>query len=243
MMPRTVLITGAAGGIGAAAARRVAAEGGRVLLADLRAPDSETILGADASRGESFALDVTDAEAVDSLIRECDERHGGLDGVVLSHGVGGRIAPLTEWEDAEIASVLSVNLLGCVNVMRSALRTMLTRGDPGRIVAVASAAAKEGNPGSAIYSASKAGLVGLVKSVAREVAERGILVNAVTPGSTDTPMLKQGPGIIDYVVSRTPMQRLARADEVAAAIAWLLSSECSFTTGSCLDVSGGRSAY
>lgn len=243
MMPRTVLITGAGGGIGAAAARRAAADGSRVLLADLRPVDLEGVLGEAAGLGESFVLDVTDSGAVETLVRECDERFAGLDGVVLSHGIGGRIAPLTEWSDAELSAVLQVNLFGCVNVLRAALRVMTERGTAGRIVAVASAAAKEGNPGSAMYSASKAGLVGLVKSTAREVAEQGILVNAVTPGSTDTPMLAQGPDIVDYVVSRTPMRRLAQADEVAAAITWLLSSDCSFTTGSCLDVSGGRSAY
>lgn len=242
-MARTVLITGAAGGIGAAVARFLAAEGVQVLLADLRAPDPEAVLGADAALGESFGLDVTDPAAVDALLEDCDARYGGIDGAVLSHGIGGKIAPLVEWDDAQVSAVLGVNLLGCVNVMRAAVRVMAARGTEGRIVAVASAAAKEGNPGSAIYSASKAGLVGLVKSVAREVATQGILVNAVTPGPTDTPMLAQGPKIVDYVIERTPMRRLARPEEVAAAIGWLLSPGCSFTTGSCLDVSGGRSAY
>ncbi|UOQ61492.1 SDR family oxidoreductase [Leucobacter rhizosphaerae] len=243
MTRQTVLVTGAAGGIGAAVARRLAESGTRVILTDLQAPELDRVLGDHAANGESFALDVTNSAAVDALMLDCDQRNGGVTGLVLSHGIGGKIAPLTEWNDAEVAAVLTVNLVGCTTVMRAVLRHMTARDTPGRIVAIASAAAKEGNPGSAVYSASKAGLVGLVKSVAREVADQGILVNAVTPGSTDTPMLAQGPGIIDYVVSRTPMRRLARAEEVAAAVAWLLSPDCSFTTGSCLDVSGGRSAY
>ncbi|WP_308797809.1 SDR family NAD(P)-dependent oxidoreductase [Agromyces silvae] len=242
-MSALAVVTGAAGGIGGAIAERLARDGFDLVLVD-QADASETAGRIRDAGGvaEAIALDLRDARLVDETFRELDAAGDGVSAVVLSHGVGGPRVPLAEADPHEIDRIIQINLTAAAYVIRAAAGVMRPR-RRGRIVAVASAAGKEGNPGVAAYSASKAGLLGLVKAVAREVAEDGVLVNAVAPGPTATPMIAQAPDLVRYVIDRTPLGRLAQPQEVAAAVAWLVSEECSFTTGSALDLSGGRSAY
>lgn len=242
-MSCVALVTGAASGIGAATAHRLAADGAHVVVADLQ--DGTATVDAIISAGGSAVaarLDVRDAGAVEGLVGETLTRHERLDLLVCSHGVGGPLAPLTEHGDDDWQAVIEVNLTGTFHCCRAALPGMLARGR-GRIVNVASVAGKEGNPNSTAYSASKAGVIGLTKSLAREVAERGVFVNCVSPGVIESPMLAGGPALREYVLARTPMRRVGQPAEVAEAIAWLCSDACSFTTGAVLDISGGRASY
>jgi NAD(P)-dependent dehydrogenase (short-subunit alcohol dehydrogenase family) len=161
---------------------------------------------------------------------------------VTSHGVGGRPAPLVEQSEQDWRSVIDVNLAGVFYVCRAVAGSMRER-RAGRIVNVASVAGKEGNPGLGVYSASKAGVIALTKVLGRELATDGVIVNCVTPGAVETPMLAGGEAALEYVLARTPMGRVGRPEEVAELIAWLCSDACTFTTGAVLDISGGRASY
>ncbi|WP_424862777.1 SDR family NAD(P)-dependent oxidoreductase [Streptomyces sp. MMS24-I29] len=244
MSRRTAFVTGAAGGIGGATACRLAAEGFDLVLADrAKASAVEASVREFGGGARCVVLDVQDAAHVTCTLAELDRRVGGVDAVVCSHGIGGRIAPFAEFTDEEFREVVSVNLIGVGNVLRAAAAVMAPRGS-GRIVTVSSVAGKEGNPGSVAYSASKAGVIGMTKSLARELGPKGVLINCVTPGATDTPLVRgHGGQNVSYVVDRTPLGRMAQPEEVAAAIAWLVSEDCTFTSGAVLDVSGGRASY
>lgn len=242
-MSRVALVTGAASGIGAATARRLAAGGAHVVVADLR-DGAETVRAIERDGGSAVAavVDVRDSVTVQDVVERTLVASERIDLLVCSHGVGGPLAPLTEHGDEDWSAVIDVNLTGTFTCCRAVLPGMLARG-AGRIVNVASVAGKEGNPLSSAYSASKAGVIGLTKSLAREVAEQGVLVNCVTPGVIESPMLAGGPELREYVLARTPMRRVGQPAEVAALIAWLCSDACSFTTGAVLDISGGRASY
>ncbi|HST40237.1 MAG TPA: SDR family NAD(P)-dependent oxidoreductase [Conexibacter sp.] len=237
------LVTGAASGIGAATARRLAAAGAHVVVADLR-DGAETVRAIEQDGGSAVAAvaDVRHPGAVQQLAEQTLAAWERVDLLVCSHGVSGPLAPLTEHGDDDWGTVIDVNLTGTFNCCRAVLPGMLARG-AGRIVNVASVAGKEGNPLSSAYSASKAGVIGLTKSLAREVAEHGVVVNCVTPGVIESPMLAGGPELREYVLARTPMRRVGQPAEVAELIAWLCSDACSFTTGAVLDISGGRASY
>ena len=233
--PRTALVTGAGSGIGAACAERFLAQGHRMVAVDLRA-------GRMAERaGELQAiceLDVSDAAAVDA-IDGVDE----IDILVQCAAVSGPIMPLTEVSPQDWDRTMAVNVSGIVNVMRATLPGMVRRGW-GRVVNIASIAGKEGNAEQAAYSASKAAVIALTKSVAKELATTGVLVNSVVPTITDTPMLAPGSQeVLDYMVARVPMGRMCRPEEVAALVGWLCSDDCSFSTGACYDITGGRATY
>jgi 3-oxoacyl-[acyl-carrier protein] reductase len=241
---RVALVTGGAGDIGSSIAVRLAQDGVRVILADHRDPRA-TVSAIEGAGGSATGVlfDVRDPVAVATSIGSIREEQGALDIVVNAHGVGGPLAPLHEHSDAQWEALLGVNLTGVFNVCRSALPAMLDGGG-GRIVNIASVAGKEGNPNSAAYSASKAGVIGLTKALAREVASQGVLVNCVTPGVIDTAMVQASDTeLVEYVVSRTPMGRLGLPAEVAEMVAWLCSSACSFSTGAVFDISGGRASY
>ena len=232
---RTALVTGAGSGIGAACAERFLAQGHRVVAVDLRA-------GRMADRsGELQAIveiDVSDAAAVDA-IEGIDE----VDIVVQCAAVSGPIMPLTEVSPQDWDRTMAVNVSGIVNVMRASLPGMVRRGW-GRVVNIASIAGKEGNAEQAAYSASKAAVIALTKSVAKELATTGVLVNSVVPTITDTPMLAPGTReVLDYMVARVPMGRMCQPEEVAALVGWLCSDDCSFSTGACYDITGGRATY
>ncbi|MCE2511180.1 MAG: SDR family oxidoreductase [Acidimicrobiia bacterium] len=232
---RTALVTGAGSGIGAECAEWLLARGHDVVAVDLRA-------GRMAARADELhavvELDVTDAAAVEA-VDGIDE----IDIVVQCAAIGGPSAPLTELPIDDWERIMAVNVTGVVNVMKATLPGMVRRGW-GRVVNVASIAGKEGDPGLSAYSASKGAVIALTKAVAKELATTGVLVNCVAPTVTDTPMLAGAPpGVLDRLVDRIPMGRMCRPSEVAELVGWLCSDECSFSTGACYDITGGRATY
>lgn len=223
---RRALITGGASGLGAAAAERLRADGLTVITADLG-------LGAD------IVLDVTDEEQVQQAAAEL----GTVDVVINSAGIVGPNMALVDTRAADWRKVMDVNVIGTVNVCKAFAPAMSESGW-GRIVNIASMAGKDGNPNLAAYSASKAAVIALTKSLGKELATSGVLVNAIAPAVIDTPMnAKTAPAVLEHITSLIPMRRVGRADEVAALISWLCSEEVSFSTGAVYDISGGRATY
>ena len=239
---RTALVTGAARGIGLAIARRLAADGLRVALLDLEPAVKDA---ARAVGGEALALvaDVTRAADVDAAVGRVVGAWGRLDVLVNNAGITGRSFPIWELNDDDWRRVIDVDLTSVFLCCRAAVRAMLAQG-AGRIVNIASIAGKEGNPTLVPYSSAKAGVIGLTKALAKEVATRGILVNAVAPAVIGTALLEQMErSTVDLLVSKIPMGRVGTPEEVAALVAWLASDECSFSTGAVYDLSGGRATY
>ena len=232
---RVALVTGGASGIGAAAARRLVAEGARVATLDLRAEPSNGVLavGGDVSRSVD----------VDAAVERVESELGPIDVLVCAAGIPGKSLPSLEIPDDEWRRVLAINADGVFYCNRAAARGMTERGY-GRIVNIASMAGKEGNPMAAAYSASKAAVIALTKAIGKDLARTGVLVNCIAPAVVETPILD---GLtqahIDYMVERIPMGRMGTAEEVAALISWLASEECSFSTGATYDISGGRAVY
>lgn len=246
---RSALVTGGARGIGLAIAARLVADGAQVALSDVdleRATTEAARLDGDASRPASamaVRLDVTDPTSADAGIRAAVEAFGGLDILVNNAGIHGPSVPAWEMPLEEWHRVLAVDLHGVFYCCRAALPHMRAR-RYGRIVNIASIAGKEGNPNALPYSTAKAGVIGLTKALAKEVAKDGIIVNAVTPAVIETDILKQvSPEHVQYMLSRIPMGRVGQPDEVAALVAWLCSDECTFSTGAVFDISGGRATY
>ena len=240
---RHAIVTGAARGIGLAIARRLHADGATVALADVDVEDARRHAAALGERVMAVPVDVTDPVSVDSMVTTVLERFGRIDILVNNAGVLGPTAPTAEYPPDAWRRVLATNLDGVFYCSRAVLPHMLARGW-GRIVNIASIAGKEGNPGMAAYSASKAGVIGFTKALGKEVATRGVLVNCIAPALIDTDMAAQlPPETREYVVSRVPMGRLGTPAEVAALVAWLCSDECSFSTGAVYDISGGRATY
>ena len=232
---RRALVTGAGSGIGAACVDRLLAQGCRVAAVDLHAGDMT------ARAGELEAIhevDVTDAAAV-RAIDGIDQ----MDIVVQSAGVVGPNVPLLETPMDGWERTFDVNVTGIFNVMQATLGGMVERGW-GRVVNIASIAGKEGNPNLSAYSASKGAVIALTKSVAKELATTGVLVNSIAPAVIATPMnLETAPEVLEYMLSKIPMGRLGETSEVAALVGWLCSEDCSFSTGACYDISGGRATY
>ena len=232
---RRALVTGAGSGIGAACVDRLLSQGCRVAAVDLHAGDMA------ARAGELEAIhevDVTDAAAVRAL-----DGIGEMDIVVQSAGVVGPNVPLLETPLDGWERTFDVNVTGIFNVMQATLGGMVERGW-GRVVNIASIAGKEGNPNLSAYSASKGAVIALTKSVAKELATTGVLVNSIAPAVIATPMnLETAPEVLQYMLSKIPMGRLGETSEVAALVGWLCSEECSFSTGACYDISGGRATY
>jgi 2-dehydro-3-deoxy-L-rhamnonate dehydrogenase (NAD+) len=238
---RTALITGAGRGIGLAIAERLSADGARVALMDRDAPAVEA--AAKRLGGRAFVGDVAVSKDVDGVVQAAHDWHGRLDIVVNNAGITGRSYPTWELTDQDWAEVLAIDLTGVFLVCRAAVRLMRARRS-GRIVNIASIAGKEGNATLVPYSAAKAGVIGLTKALAKEVATEGILVNAVAPAVIETDMLKQMErSTVDMLIAKIPMRRVGRPGEVAALVAWLSSDECSFSTGAVYDLSGGRATY
>ena len=240
---KTALVTGAARGIGLAIATRLAADGLRVALLD---QDGEAVGDAARSIGRpAMALvgDVTRAKDVDGAVARVESAWGRLDVLVNNAGITGRSFPIWELSEEDWQRVIDVDLTSVFLCCRAAVKVMLRQGG-GRIINIASIAGKEGNPTLVPYSTAKAGVIGLTKALAKEVATRGILVNAVAPAVIGTELLKQmEPSTVDLLVSKIPMGRVGRPEEVAALVAWLASEQCSFSTGAVYDLSGGRATY
>jgi NAD(P)-dependent dehydrogenase (short-subunit alcohol dehydrogenase family) len=242
---RTAIVTGGARGIGFAAAQKMLASGASVALWDIDADALAKAVAAlkGSGRVHSGVVDVTDeasiANAVDALL--CDA--GKIDILVNNAGITGGNAPLWELKPDAWRRVIEVNLIAPYLVCRAVVPHMVASGY-GRIVNIASIAGKDGNPNASHYSASKAGLIGLTKSLAKELATKGVLVNCVTPAAAKTEMFDQmSKQHIDYMLSKIPMNRFVTVDEIAAMIAWLASEDCSFSTGAVFDISGGRAVY
>ena len=240
------LITGGASGIGKAVAFRLADEGARVVVADIDREKGQEVAAALQARGNEalfLYVDVTDSRSVAACVDAAWAWRGRIDALVNAAGVAGRSQPIWELDDAEWRRVIAIDLDGVFYFCRAVIPLMKQRGY-GRIVNVASIAGKEGNPNAVPYSAAKAGVIGLTKAVAKEVAKDGIVINSVAPAVIRTPILEQvSKEHLEYMLQRIPMGRPGEPEEVAALIAWLCSRECSFSTGACYDISGGRATY
>ena len=240
---RVALVTGAARGIGLAISRRLAAEGARVAMVDL---DGAAVAAAATELGEAalaLTADVTQTADVERAVAAAHARWRRLDVVVNNAGITGGSKLTWELTDEDWHRVIACDLTSVFLVSRAAVKLMLGQGS-GRIVNIASIAGKEGNPTLAPYSTAKAGVIGFTKALAKEVATRGILVNAVAPAVIGTDMVRQmSKETVDMLVAKIPMGRIGRPEEVAALVAWLASDECSFSTGAVYDLSGGRATY
>ena len=240
---KTALVTGADRGIGLAIATRFVKEGARVALVDLDRGAVEAAAKSLGERALGLAADVTLTADVERAVRAVHERWGRLDVAVNNAGITGGSKLTWEVSDEEWHRVLAVDLTAVFLVARAAVRVMLSQGS-GRIINIASIAGKEGNPTLVPYSTAKAGVIGLTKALAKEVATRGILVNAVAPAVIGTDMVRQmSKETVDMLIAKIPMGRIGRPDEVAALVLWLASDECSFSTGAVYDLSGGRATY
>ena len=249
---KTAIITGGAGGFGIAIARHLAASGTEVCLWDLAAERLETAaaaIGVSKARVRWREVDVTDESAVDRAVaaEQAAASSGRLDILINNAGILGETKPIWETDAADVRKVFEVNLMGaflCLRAVTRMMRLQEPRPHRGHIVNVSSVQGKEGMPYSAAYSTSKAAIIGLTKSVAKELAQEGIYVNCITPAAAETAMAK----LISAerkadILRRIPMGRLVDVDEVARMVAWLVSADCSFSTGAVFDLSGGRATY
>ena len=240
---RIALVTGAASGIGAATSRRLAAEGARVAVTDLRLEDAREV--AQEIDGTAHELDVRSTASIGAAVSQAEKEIGPIDILVNNAGYD-EFGFFVRTDEEMWDRVLGVNLRGTIAVTHAVLTGMQERGR-GRIVNVASEAGRVGSQGSAIYSAAKAGVIGLTKTVARESARYGITCNAVAPGPIETPLLMGAPDqlgdlgrrLVDGMVAATAMRRIGQPGEVAAAVAYLASDDASYVTGQTLGVSGG----
>ncbi|HEY6894032.1 MAG TPA: SDR family NAD(P)-dependent oxidoreductase [Casimicrobiaceae bacterium] len=240
---RRALVTGGASGIGLAVARRLAASGARVALWD---SDERALAVANEKldrRAVTQTVDVTDASAVERAAKTLSHELGGIDALVCSAGITGPNTTTWEYPVEAWRHVFDVNVHGLFYCNRACVPLMLGNGY-GRIVNIASVAGKEGNPNAPAYSASKAAVIGLTKSLGKELAKTGIRVNCVTPAAVRTAIFDQmTPQHIDFMLSKIPMGRFGDVDEIAALVCWLASEDCSFSTGAVFDASGGRATY
>ena len=240
---RVAVVTGGAQGLGFAIAQRLVRSGAKVSLWDMNAEllaSARTELGDAAS---TILVDITDYQSVAAATAQVEQALGSLDILVNSAGVAGRNAPLDEYDLEEWHRVINIDLNGAFYVNRAVLPGMKAR-NYGRIVNIASIAAKEGNPNASAYAAAKAGVVGMTKAVGKECAQYNIAINAITPATAKTRILDElKPEFIDYLLSRIPRGRFLEVEEVANMVAWLVSAENSFTTASVFDLSGGRATY
>ena len=237
------VITGGATGLGFAIAQRMRASGASVALWDRDPQALERACKSLGGGARGVLVDVADYSQVEAALAQTLQATSQIDMLVNSAGITGPNTtlwdyPVTEWE-----RVMQVNLGGVFHVCKAVVPVMRSQ-DYGRIVNIASVAGKEGNPNASAYSASKAAVIGLTKSLGKELAQTGIRVNCVTPAAVQTPIFEQmKPEHIAYMLGKIPMGRFGTTDEVASMVCWLCSQECSFSTGAVFDLSGGRSTY
>ena len=225
---RSAVVTGGMQGIGAAIVKRLEASGAKVAVWDLDHPDR---------------TDVADPGSVEKAVERTLKQLGRIDVLVNNAGIAGMNRPTVEYPIDEWERVLRVNLTSQFLTCR-AVAPHMVKAKYGRIVNIASIAGKEGNPNAVAYSASKAGVISLTKSLGKELAQAGVLVNCVTPAAAKTAIFDQmTEQHINYMLSKIPMNRFVIVDEVAALVCWLASEDCSFSTGGVFDISGGRATY
>ena len=239
---RNAVVTGGAAGIGFAIARRLAASGAKLSIWDR---DDKALAEASKALGGAHTakLDVSDEPQVQAAFAATAKALGKVDALVCSAGITGPNMKTWEYPLADWKQVLDINLTG-VFLCNKALAPHMQANNYGRIVNIASIAGKEGNPNASAYSASKAGVISLTKSLGKELAQTGIRVNCVTPAAVKTGMFAQmTQAHIDFMLSKIPMNRFGEVDEIAALVAWLCTEDCSFSTGAVFDLSGGRAVY
>ena len=242
---RVAIVTGGARGIGFAITERMLASGASVAIWDVDQDALSRAATALADRGKVFTakVDVTSEHSIAPAVAQLMKDAGKIDILVNNAGITGGNAPTWELSPDVWRDVINVNLIGPYLVSRAVVTQMMAA-KYGRIVNIASIAGKEGNPNASHYSASKAGVIGLTKSLAKEVATSGVLVNCITPAAAKTELFSQmTEQHINYMLSKIPMNRFVAVEEIAAMVAWLSSEDCSFSTGAVFDISGGRAVY
>ena len=239
---RVAIVTGAARGIGFAVAERLTASGASVAVWDVDGAEAGKA-AASLKNAHPVAVDVSDAGSIADAVKATLDRYGRIDCLVNNAGIAGPTGPLWEYPIDTWRKIVDIDLTGVFLCCRAVVPAML-KNDYGRIVNVASVAGKEGNPNASAYSSAKAGVIALTKSLGKELATTGIRVNAVTPATVKTEILKQfDQSQVDYMLSKIPMGRLGLPEANAALIAWLCSDDCSFSTAAVFDTSGGRCTY
>lgn len=240
---RKAIVTGGASGIGLGVVTRLVSEGAKVAIWDMSPGALAEACDRIGSSLTGIRVDITDPDGVQAAREETLSALGGIDILVACAGITGPNTTTWEYPIDAWRKVIDVNLNGLFYCNRAVVPSML-EGGYGRIVNVASVAGKEGNPNASAYSASKAAVIGLTKSLGKELAKNSITVNCVTPAAVRTPIFDQmSQTHIDYMLSKIPMGRFGEIEEVTALICWLASEECSFTTGGVFDISGGRATY
>jgi 3-oxoacyl-[acyl-carrier protein] reductase len=238
-----VIVTGAAAGLGLAVAERLAASGARLALWDRDESALARAANAISVSAKTFVVDVSDPAAISTAVNQTLSCLGGIDVLVNNAGISGPNTVTWEYPVEDWQRVLDINLTGTFLCARAVIPHMLAN-SYGRIVNVASVAGKEGNPCAPAYSASKAGVIALTKSLGKELARSGVLVNCVTPGAVRTAIFDQmSEEHVQFMLSKIPMGRFGQVGEIAALVAWLCTEECSFSTGAVFDLSGGRATY
>ncbi len=242
---RKAVVTGGARGIGLAIAERFMQSGAEVSLWDMDAAALDAALKhlAPIGKAHTTTVDVTDANAVGAAANAAIGQMGKVDILINNAGIAGPSKTTWDYTPEEWRKVLEIDLTGPFLCSRALVPGMIAQ-KYGRIVSTASIAGKEGNPNAAAYSAAKAGLIGLTKSLGKELAQTGVVVNCITPAAAKTEIFNQiSQQHIDYMLSKIPMGRFVEVNEIAALVTWLSSEECSFTTGGVFDISGGRAVY
>ena len=240
---RTAVITGGAAGIGFAIAQRLIASGGRVSLWDRDAAALDKARARLTAGIDTRVVDVAEAASVDAATQATASALGRIDALVCSAGITGPNTTTWEYPLDAWRQVMEVNVNGVFLCNRAVVPVMLKQ-DYGRIVNIASVAGKEGNPNASAYSASKAAVIGLTKSLGKELAKTGVRANCVTPAAVKTAIFDQmSQQHIDFMLSKIPMGRFGQVEEIAALVGWLCTEDCSFSTGAVFDLSGGRATY
>jgi len=240
---RTAIITGAAQGIGLAIAQRFVASGAKVALWDMNLSGAQAVAKQLGAAAAAFGVELTNEASIRAGFDATLASFGQVDVLVNNAGITGGNAATWELDTEVWRQVVDVNLVAPFMVCKVVVPHLIAQGG-GRIVNIASIAGKEGNPNASHYSASKAGLIALTKSLGKELASHGVLVNAITPAAAKTPIFdSMTPQHIDYMLSKIPMGRFVEVEEIAAMAGWLASPDCSFSTGAVFDISGGRGTY